>query len=414
VDFKLSGAAEFRNSMRQQKLPYSIFAVKLPIDELVPELQKRFRIEDWQQNIDRTGTLADLVGVPIVKFKDSSWSIVYWSIGRYLNLRGTCRSMSWKFNCSSIALYETDNEGWVEWKVYQGTEEAETAIRTQDHYDDDETDCTYNSPEEIVYFESSLRKEPKDILGVKDKNILKAKLDDLMDELLLKEGICVPSLAMKLNDPNIDRVDLLVLPALPLGMNEFQAWIYESHPEYSIFAVKAEIESVARVIAKHTQKAEWKKDIQSESSIEKTIPRRSLPIFIIQPHGNQWTIVYWIVGDYRGASSNLCSKVALELNTLVISIEEEDTSGAIDYKLFDQGEIIEIAEWAPGNEMFFDFKKKDAEPEFDDFDDDEGHVFCQFINNRLIEAGVYIPSWDLRVSDPWIKRVDWLITQSTP
>jgi hypothetical protein len=79
-----SGATEFRNSVRQQKSPYSIFAVKLPVEELVTELQNRFRIEDWQHNIERKGKLSDLVGVPIVKFKDSPWSIVYWSIGRYL------------------------------------------------------------------------------------------------------------------------------------------------------------------------------------------------------------------------------------------------------------------------------------------------------------------------------------------
>jgi hypothetical protein len=52
-----SGATEFRNSVRQQKSPYSIFAVKLSIEELVPELQNRFRIESWQQNIERKGKL---------------------------------------------------------------------------------------------------------------------------------------------------------------------------------------------------------------------------------------------------------------------------------------------------------------------------------------------------------------------
>jgi hypothetical protein len=148
------GATEFRNSVRQQKSPYSIFAVKLSIEELVPELQNRFRIESWQQNIERKGKLSDLVGVPIVKFKDNPWSIAYWSIGRYLDVTDGCGSISRKFDCGSITMYERDRSGWVEWKAYKGEDEAESAQRM---YHDD-----------TVYFESHIRKHPQDIDDVED------------------------------------------------------------------------------------------------------------------------------------------------------------------------------------------------------------------------------------------------------
>lgn len=383
------GATEFRNSVRQQKSPYSIFAVKLPVEELVTEFQNRFRIESWQQNIERKGKLSDLVGVPIVKFKDSPWSIAYWSIGRYLDVSGDCWSISRKFDCGSIAIYESDRSGWVEWKAYKGEDEAESATREDNN----------------IYFESHLRKRPRDLDNIKDPNVLRSRLDTLIDELLIKENLSVHSLDLDLSDLSIERIDLLVLPSLPLGMRDFQNFIYQGHPEYSIFAVKADIDRVMPVLIKDEESTGWKKDIKSESKIWDVIPEGSNSIPIIQPKENEWTVVYFYTGWMDLA--NVCTNISLKLDTLVMSLGEEDTSGAIGYELFDRGKSIERAEGCPGEEMFFESQVRE-EPEFDDFDDDESDAVNQFIDNRFAEEGIYIPSWELSVSDPWIGRVDLL------
>jgi hypothetical protein len=384
-----SGATEFRNSVRQQKSPYSIFAVKLSIEELVPELQNRFRIESWQQNIDRKGKLSDLVGVPIVKFKDNPWSIAYWSIGRYLDIAGDCSTISRKFDCGSIAMYESDRSGLVEWIVYKGEDEVESATREEDG----------------IYFESSIRKEPRDIDDIEDRNVLKSRVDTLIDKLLVKENLSIRSLDLDLSDPSIERIDLLVLPSLPLGMRDFQNFIYQGHPEYSIFAVKADIDRVIPVLMKDAKNTGWKKDIKSESKIWDSIPEGSNCIPIIQPKDNQWTVIYFYTGLMD--SADVCTNISAELDTLVMSLCEEDTSGAIGYELFDRGKSIERAEGCPGEELFFESQVRE-EPEFDDFDDDESDAVNQFINNRFAEEGIYIPSWELSVSDPWIDRVDLL------
>jgi hypothetical protein len=384
-----SGATEFRNSVRQQKSPYSIFAVKLPVEELVTELQNWFRIEDWQQNIERKGELSDLIGVPIVKFKDSPWSIVYWSIGRYLDVEGDCSSISRKFDCKSIVMYESDRSGLIEWNVYKGEDEVESATREEDG----------------IYFESSIRKEPRDLDDIEDPNVLKSRLDTLIDELLVKENLSIRSLDLDLSDPSIERIDLLVLPSLPLGMRDFQNFIYQGHPEYSLFAVKADIDRVIPILMKDAKNTGWKKDIKSESKIWDSIPEGSNCIPIIQPKDNQWTVIYFYTGLMELA--DVCRNISSELDTLVMSLGEEDTSGAIGYELFDRGKSIERAEGCPGEELFFESQVRE-EPEFDDFDDDESDALNQFINNRFAEEGIYIPSWELSVSDPWIDRVDLL------
>jgi hypothetical protein len=384
-----SGATEFRNSVRQQKSPYSIFAVKLPVEELVPELQNRLRIESWQQNIERKGKLSDLVGVPIVKFKGSPWLIAYWSIGRYLDITDDCSRISRKFDCESIAMYESDLSGLVEWIVYKGDDEAESATREEDG----------------IYFESSIRKEPRDLDDIEDPNILRSRLDTLLDKLLVKENLSVRSLDLDLSDPSIERIDLLVLPSLPLGMRDFQNFIYQGHPEYSLFAVKADIDRVIPVLMKDAKNTGWKKDIKSESKIWESIPEGSDCIPIIQPKNNKWTVIYFYTGLMDLA--DVCTNISAELDTLVMSLCEEDTSGAIGYELFDRGKSIERAEGCPGEELFFESQVRE-EPEFDDFDDDESDAVNQFIDSRFAEEGIYIPSWELSVSDAWIDRVDLL------
>jgi hypothetical protein len=383
------GAKAFRDGMREQKQAYSIFAFNLPIDDLIPEWQHRFQIEDWQQNIDRTGKLSDLVGVPVIKFKDSPWAVVYWSIGRYLELSGDCWSIARKLDCRSICIYESDRSGYVEWKVYRGEDEIECAIRESD--------------DDSIYFESSLHDDPEKLENIEDSNILKSNLDRYLDRLLTTERVWIPPLILDLNDPQIERVDLFILPSRPLGMKDFQNWIYEGHPEYAIFAVKADIDRVAPVLGNSPQTI-WQKDVQSATRILDIVSdcgRNDLTI--IQPTESEWSIVYW--ADLLKLS-DLCSDISAKLGTKVMSLCESDTAGAIGYQIFDRGKSIERVEAYPGEELFFE-SEIGEEPEFNEFDEDsEMDVYNKFINDRFIEEGIYIPAWTLNVSDPWIARVD--------
>jgi hypothetical protein len=103
--------------------------------------------------------------------------------------------------------------------------------------------------------------------------------------------------------------------------------------------------------------------------------------------------------------SDLCLQISSELETLVISLGEEDTSGAFGYELFDCGAWIETLECC--DSIRFESKVRE-EPEFDDFEKGEHDTAFDFMNDRFIEEGIYIPSLELSVSDPWIDRVDLL------
>ncbi|MBW4505692.1 MAG: hypothetical protein KME64_04170 [Scytonematopsis contorta HA4267-MV1] len=192
-----------------------------------------------------------------------------------------------------------------------------------------------------------------------------------------------------------------------LGMLDFQKSMYEGHPEYAIFAVKAPIEKVTQALSEYQPNTEFKHNIQNAGQICNIISEQKqywMPI--VQPKNNDWAVVYWAIGCWKDVR-NICQQISLTRQTKVIEFSEEDTSGAIGYYLFERGKQIEKLDWAPGFELVFESEMRE-EPEFDNFDEAESDVVGHFINDIFIEEGIYIPAWYLSVADPCLGRVDWM------
>jgi|GEM_PF-5529802 len=389
-------AFAFRSWVRTAGVPYSILAAKASLDELVPELKGLLQIQNHQPNLPLTGKLSNLQGVPAVKFKDNPWSVVYWSIGRAPLLQDDCRTLSGKLGTQAIHLTEKDTSGWVEWFLYQEREELEASQWMQ--HDDS------------VYFRSLLRRQVK--FKQSKPAEIRAALDRAVDDLLSEQGIEIPGLDLDLAAANVERVDLLTLPEFPLGMKEFQTWIYQGQPEYAIFAVKAPIEQVGQILMERSHAKEWRQRIQSDQDIWAVLSQdNAYWIPMLQPTANPWTVVYWMCGDWVDIA-DLCQEVSSTLQTRVITLAEEDTSGAVGYEIYAQGKEIEAAGGCPGEEFCFESEIRE-EPEFDNFDEEEDETINQFIHETFIEEGVYIPCWDLKVSDPYLERVDLLLLSNT-
>lgn len=384
---ELARSAEFQVWVRAKASPYSIFAAQTSIETIVTEMGKRFKIENWQQNVERKGTLADLPGVPIVQLKGSPWAIAYWSVDRDLNLKRDCRTLSQKIDGRVIQLWQSDAFGWIEWLVQDKGNEREG--------------CERIAPDGDAYLRSDLRRVP-DVEDL-DGETLKQSLAVLVDELLTGQALQIPAGDVDLTDERIERVDVLILPSQPLGMWDFQTSIYEGQPEYSIFAVKAPIDQVGQAVAQYCKQDTWQKALQGSAriwDIAFTDDHYWMPL--IQPKDNDWTVVYWIVWDWED-SSKILKKLSKELDTFAMSLEEEDTSSAVGYKLFGSGELLERMEY--GDELYFESQLRE-EPEFEDFEESECETMNLFINDRFIEEGIYIPTWEMEVSDEWMGRVD--------
>lgn len=382
----MSSPFEFREWVRSKASPYSTFAAKTPIDTLIPALQKIFYIQRHDANVPRSRTLSELKGVPVVKFKDNPWCVVYWSVGRSTLLSRDCRSLSQTLNTQVLNLMEKGTTPGTEWSFHENFEELEGADWMHDN---------------TIYFRSQFKGRPN-FERVKASEV-PSLIDRTVDELLCEQGIEITGLDLDLSDPRIERVDLLGIPEFPLGMKEFQNWMYEGHPEYAVFAVKAPIDQVVQTLTDQSKIKDWEKQIEGEGSIWSTLSGKFSQGFpIIQLKDNPWTVVYWNVGGWTDLS-DLCKACSSQLKAKVIAFEEEDTSAAFGYQIYENGTEIEQFEYF--EELFFKSEIRE-EPEFDDFTISEHDTMNGFINQVFIEEGIYIPNWDLPISDPNLERVD--------
>jgi hypothetical protein len=377
----------FREWVRAEGVPYSIMAAQASVDALVQELQNLFPIiQSHQPNVPLEGKLADLQGIPIVKFKDNPWCVIYWSVGRSLLLHNDCQMLSNRMNTKVLNLMERDRSGWTEWFLYENSETLESA--------------QWMTHDDSVYFESSLKNRTK--LRLKKSSDIRSVIDKSIDELLPQQGIKIPDLNLDLADSRIERVDLLVMPEFPLGMKDFQNWIYQGHPEYAIFAVKAPIDQVAQALVDHGFATKWQQHLQAPCLGDVFQDGFTMPL--VQLTANPWTVVYWLVGEWDDLSE-VCERCSSTLKTRTISLAEEDTSGAIAYEIYDQGQRIEQVEGCPGEELMFESETRD-EPELDNFEDSEMDEISHFINQIFCQEGVYIPDLRLSLTDSLVVRVD--------
>lgn len=389
------GAREFRDGMRAKPSSYSILMAKTSVEELVTALNKRFKVENWQNNIELKGSLGDLPGVAIVKFKDNPWVVAYWSVKRYLDIKWECRDIGQKLDTKVLNLWEKDTSGYSEWVFWQ--KDADEEVEACERMHDDEP-----------YLRSRLRKLPK-LKNLQGEG-LREELFQLFEAQAIAQGIYIPGLDLDLSNPIIERVDLLTLPAKPLGMLDFQKLLHQGHPEYSILAIQAPIDLVSPEIAAYCQVSEWRKNLQSNSQIwDLTSADKRYWMPIVQPRNNDWTVVYWGLGRWREMTA-ITEKLSKSLDTKVMSLGEHDTSGAIGYRLLACGKQLEEMEGCAGEDIYFESELRE-EPEFDDFERDEFDNMSGYIDDRFAEEGIYIPSPELSVSDEWIGRVD-LILQS--
>ncbi|PWU17136.1 MAG: hypothetical protein C5B50_11925 [Verrucomicrobia bacterium] len=172
-----------------------------------------------------------------------------------------------------------------------------------------------------------------------------------------------------------------------LGVKDFLDFVYDTQAEWSVLAVQAPIESVAAELAEMHDAASWLHEVpRREAGDEDTM---GFPLIaIVQVKDNPWTVVYHELCTVSEAGLKVVTEEAealsSKLDTRAISFVGEDTSGAVAYKLFEGGKIVEEAEWEDGGE-FFTFKSKvRKQPDLETVDD-------EFTDEVFRAQGIYLP-----------------------
>jgi hypothetical protein len=242
-----------------------------------------------------------------------------------------------------------------------------------------------------------------------------------------------------------------------LGIVDFVKMIYEGHPEYSLLAIKAPIEDVGQALIDlrngltkrdkqdwrtmkfkeyriQSRQLSWKKQIALQPYCsEDEAPEPGVPI--LQVRDTDWTVVIrslsYLDSDNVDDVQNEAQALSAQFQTQAITLIEEDTSGAIGYELFGNGELLEKLQHCDGEVHGFESKLRSEQPEIPDWDYEDEEDYDReydiateprvvFINEFFAELGIYLPAvWygsdngkpALQVmpsSEGTVIRADWL------
>jgi hypothetical protein len=116
-----------------------------------------------------------------------------------------------------------------------------------------------------------------------------------------------------------------------------------------VMIARAPVEDVARAISKMYGATEWRQDTKNQP-VEPAVPS----VFVGQLRGHGWSFVA-THGEplLKGVVSQQGAKSLSEaLQTTVVVMLAEDTSGAFYYEIFASGESLEELQWADGISRF--------------------------------------------------------------
>lgn len=170
-----------------------------------------------------------------------------------------------------------------------------------------------------------------------------------------------------------------------LGVKDFTRM--DVHPEWSVFAVKAPGDAVAKALA------EFRKPVR----LDRRVPLKPAKKFeqiarltaVVVVKANPWTVVLRSVGD---VSSQELEGVPEEAKTISAKLKAraatllfEDTSHAMGYALYERGRLLEEAEWERGGEMSSFTSTLRQQPKRKRFGED-------FADQLFRSEGIYIPA----------------------
>jgi len=170
-----------------------------------------------------------------------------------------------------------------------------------------------------------------------------------------------------------------------LGIKDFTTM--DVHPEWSLFAVKAPADAVARALADFRKPLRFQRSVSLKPS--KKFEHLARLTAVVRIKANPWAVVLRSIGvvsaqELEGVPEE-AKTISAKLKTRAATLILEDTSNAMGYTLYERGRLLEQAEWECGGAMSSFTSTLRQRP--------EGRRFNQDFADQLFRAeGIYIPA----------------------
>jgi hypothetical protein len=175
---------------------------------------------------------------------------------------------------------------------------------------------------------------------------------------------------------------------MPLGIADFMNFVNDTEPEWTLLAVKAPIEQAAGAFADLRKTDRWLHDVPHRDSRQEDDMDTSMAM-ALQLRDSPWTVIICDLFDYtepghKGIAQN-AKALSVKFKTRAIAFSGEDTAGVLAYDLFENGLLLERAEWEDGGEFFVFRSTLRKQPAITE-------VGQEFADEVFREQGIYIPA----------------------
>ncbi len=176
-------------------------------------------------------------------------------------------------------------------------------------------------------------------------------------------------------------------PPAKLGVKDFLKFVYDTQPEWALLAVKAPIEPVADAFAALNSER-WLRDVPRKPAAQGDDMGSGL-VVAAQIKDNPWTVILrevcYVSEEGMGAVVEEAKVLSSSLKTRAITFVGEDTSGAMEYQLFEGGKLLERAQWESGGPFYVFKSTLRKRPALEEVDDD-------FADEVFRAQGIYLPA----------------------
>jgi hypothetical protein len=173
-----------------------------------------------------------------------------------------------------------------------------------------------------------------------------------------------------------------------LGAKDFLDFVYDTQPEWALFAVRAPLEEVAETFADLRKAERWLRDVPCKPAANGD--DMGFPLAVCaQLKENPWTVVLCeiccVTEEGMEAVAREAKALSTKLNTRAVTFVGEDTSGAVEYNIFENGKTLEHAQWESGGEFYSFESTLRKQPSLESVDD-------EFADEVFRGQGVYLPA----------------------
>ncbi len=173
-----------------------------------------------------------------------------------------------------------------------------------------------------------------------------------------------------------------------LGVADFLNFVYDSQPEWTLLAVQAPLEQAAAAFADLRKTDRWIHDVPIREAADVDDVDSSLA-FAVQIRDNPWTVIvrelFYVTEAGLKEIIQDAKALSAKFKTKAIAFSGEDTSGAMEYDLFESGKLLERAQWEEGGEFYVFKSTLREQPALEE-------VGQEFADEVFREQGIYVPA----------------------